>query len=349
MSKGNIMTKAKISMFLGIAGISLALAGCGPKPAAPPASPATGGAAVTAASGKPFVVSYNQWIGFVGLFAALDKGYFQAAGLNVQPKQFPGPVDSMPLLMTGKIDLALTTADTVILLNQRAGAAASQCVYIIDTSDGADGLIALKDVPNMQALRGKDVAATPGQCNELLLLKALQKAGMTEKDVRVTTMDADTAGAAIIAGKVPAAVTWEPWLTKAAAGGAHVLFSSHDAPNTILDVVAASPQTMTGRTSDLKAFVAAYAKGAEYAKAHPDEAEQMAAKHLGTSAADAKTMLAKVKLYGAGDERALIGDATKPGPVFASAKEIGQFYVAQKQLKTQPDTSKVFTTEYLPQ
>jgi NitT/TauT family transport system substrate-binding protein len=331
----------KLATTLCAVGVCLALVGCGHK--------AGDSAAATAPSGpKPFVVAYNQWIGYVGLWTALDKGYFKDAGLDVQPKQFSGPADSVPLLLTGKLDASLTTADTVILLNQRAGNAPAACAYVIDTSDGADGLIAQKAIRTVSDLRGKTVAATLGQCNELLLLKALGSAGMKPTDVTITNMDADTAGAAIVADKVPAAVTWEPWLTKAKPGGAHVIFSSHDAPNTLLDVIAASQQTMTGRGADLRAFVAAYAKGAAYDQAHPAEAAQIAAKHLGTSEADSKSMLTKVKLYGVTDNRRLIGTGTAPGPALASAHEIGRFFVDQKQRPSAPDVSKTFSTEYLP-
>lgn len=333
-------TNVKLTAFVAL--VALALTGCGPKAGDPAAGP-------TSAGPKPFVVAYNQWIGYVGLWTAQDKGYFKEAGLDVQPKQFSGPADSVPLLLTGKLDAALTTADTVILLNQRAGSAPAACAYIIDTSDGADGLIAQKEIHTVADLRGKTVAATLGQCNELLLLKALEAAKMKPADVTITNMDADTAGAAIVAGKVPAAVTWEPWITKALPGGAHVVFSSHDAPNTLLDVVAASQQTMTGRTADLRAFVAAYAKGAAYDQAHPDEAAQIAAKRLGTSVAESRAMLTKVKLYGTADNRRLIGTAAASGPALASAVEIGRFYVDQKQMPSAPDVSKTFVTDYLPQ
>lgn len=299
------------------------------------------------ASPKPFVVAYNQWIGYVGLFVAQDKGYFKAAGLDVQPKMFPGPADSVPLLATGQVDISLTTADTVILLDQRTTSNPATCIYVIDTSDGADGVIAQKDIKSIKDLKGKTVAATIGQCNELLLLMALKAAGMTQSEIHITNMDADTAGAAIVAGKIPAAVTWEPWLTKASVKGAHVIFSSHDAPNIILDVVAASKQIMQARGSDVKAFVAAYARGAAYAKTNPAFAAQISAKYLGTSVPDAKSMLTKLKLYSAADNVKLIG-VGKPGPVFKSAATIGRFYVDQKELETIPDTSKTFSAAYLP-
>ena len=46
------------------------------------------------------------------------------------------------------------------------------------------------------------VAATLGQCNQLLLEKALQKAGLTDKDIQLVNMNPDDAGSAFAAGKM---------------------------------------------------------------------------------------------------------------------------------------------------
>lgn len=326
-------------------GLLSLLTGCGHQAAAP--SSPSGTAASEA--GKPFTVAYNQWIGLVGVFLAKDKGYFQKAGLNVDLKQFSGPADGVPPLMTGALDGAFTTADTPILLGKNAGNNPLQDVWIVDTSNGADGIVAEAGIPDVKALKGKAVAATKGQVNEFLLLTALKASGMGESDVKVTNMDADAAGAAMVAHKVPAAVTWEPWLTKAQSGGAHVIFTSRQAPNTILDVFTVSQKTLTDRPNDVRAFVAACAQGADYANAHPDEAAQTAAKYFGSSPQEAKDMLTKVKVYGVPDNHKLMGTAAAPGPAVQTVGKIAQFFVAQKVLPSAPDTSKTFNVDYLPQ
>ena len=298
--------------------------------------------------GKPFVVAYNQWIGYVPFFAALDKGYFKDAGLDVQTKEFPGPADSVPVLINGQIDCSMTTVDTVILLADKAKSNPISIAYIIDTSNGADGVIAQKEIKTIADLRGKSVAATPGQCNELLLLKALEKAGMTEKDVKIVTMDADKGGSAVIAHQIPAAVTWEPSLTKAASTGGHVIFSSKDAPNILMDAITFTKSTLDTRGDDVRKFLAAYAKGEAYVKSNPADAAQIASKHFGTTPAESASMLTKVLLYSPAENVTLVGTADKPGTALASAKQIGDFFVAQKQMATVPDLTKIYTTEYLP-
>jgi NitT/TauT family transport system substrate-binding protein len=127
-------------------------------------------------SNEPFLVGYNQWIGSVGVFLAKEKGYFKDAGLNVEMKQFAGPADSVPPLIAGQLDAALTTADTPILLSKEANSNPLTNVFITDTSAGADAVVAQAGINSLKDLKGKTVAATKGQCNELLLMKGLRSA-----------------------------------------------------------------------------------------------------------------------------------------------------------------------------
>jgi len=299
-------------------------------------------------SGKPFQIGYNQWIGSVGVFLAKEKGYFKDAGLDVQMKQFAGPADSVPPLIGGQLDAALTTADTAILLSQQANQNPVKNVFITDTSAGADAVVAQGNIKTLKDLKGKTVAATKGQCNELLLLKGLRSAGLSDKDVTITNMDADAAGAAVVAKKVPAAVTWEPWITKARNAGAKVIYSTSDAPNLILDVVTVSQKTMTEKPADVRALVAACVKGNEYAIKNPQEAAKVAAKYFGSTEKEALDMMTKVKLYTGADNARLMGTDAAPGPVAQSAKEISDFFVSEKVMTAAP-TGSFFNASYLPE
>src|ERR1022692_1391245 len=54
----------------------------------------------------------------------------------------------------------------------------------------------------------------------------------------IQAMEPDVAGAAFLAGRIDAAVTWEPWLSKARTRpGGKVLLTSADVPGIIVDVV----------------------------------------------------------------------------------------------------------------
>ena len=52
-----------------------------------------------------------------------------------------------------------------------------------DYSAGADGLIAKSDIKSVKDLKGKNVAIELGGSDHLFLLKCLENAGLTTKDV----------------------------------------------------------------------------------------------------------------------------------------------------------------------
>ncbi len=192
------------------------------------------------------------------------------------------------------------------------------------------------------------MAATKGQTNEFLLLKALEKNDMKPSDITITNMDADAGGAAVLAGKVPAAVTWEPWLSKAAGAGGKIVFSSKEVPNLIVDVLTVSRKVIDDRPADVKAFVAACAKGNEEAVKNPDLAAATAQKYFGVSKEEATAMLGKVKLYNTAENATLMGTADKPGTLAQTSQEIADFFVAQKVMAQPPQNSNLFISQFLP-
>jgi len=211
-----------------------------------------------AADLKPYRVGFNAWIGYIAFFVAQDKGFFKQEGLDVQAKSFSAPGDGLKPLLSGDLDASLSTADSVLTVLDKAPGQL-KIVYLIDTSSGADAVLAKKDISDVHSMKGKKVAATLGQCNQLLLEKALEKAGLSDKDIQLVNMNPDDAGAAFAAGKIDVAVTWEPWITKASGdkGAGHVIFSSKETPNLILDVVAVSAKTAKSKPAETKAFLRA--------------------------------------------------------------------------------------------
>ena len=205
----------------------------------------------------PYKVGYNSWIGYISLFIAKEKGFFKDEGLDLQMQSFSSPGDGLAPLLAGQLDAHFTTADSVVTALDKAPGRLS-IVYLTDTSAGADAILAKAEIASPADLKGKTVAATAGQCNELLLRKALEKAHLTPGDITLVNMNPDDAGAAFAAGKLDVAVTWEPWITKVQGEKkGHVIFSSKETPNLILDVVAISDKTAKDKAPATRAFLKA--------------------------------------------------------------------------------------------
>jgi len=298
--------------------------------------------AAAAAELKPYKVGFNAWIGSIAFFVAREKGFFKDEGLDMQPKSFSSPGDGLTPLLTGDLDAVLSTADSVITVLDKAPGQL-KVVYLTDTSAGADAILAKKDIADIKSMKGKKVAATLGQCNQLLLEKALEKAGLTDKDIQLVNMNPDDAGAAFAAGKIDVAVTWEPWITKVAGEKkGHVIFSSKETPNLILDVLAISAKTEKAKPAETRAFLKALNRGYEFVKSKPDEAATLAAKALEQKPDEVKAMLAKGLLYSPKQNLEVMN-----GPAAAATAQVARFFKDKKVNETLVDVSKLYDASYL--
>ena len=87
---------------------------------------------------------------------------------------------------------------------------------------------------------------------------------------------------AFSAGRVDAAVTWEPHLSQGAAmDHGKILINSSETPGLIVDVVAVLDSTANEHRDELEGFVRAWQKALDYLESNPDEAYQIMADGVG--------------------------------------------------------------------
>jgi len=258
-------------------------------------------------------VGHDLWIGFSGVFLAQELGYFRDLGLEVDLRGFPGPGDSIPPLLAGHLDVTLTTLHNLALVGgtERSPLTA---IYFLDASNGADAIVARTGIKSVYELNGKNIAVTLDEANHMLLIHALESAGLTEQDVKLVNMSADDAGAALLAGRVDAAVTWEPWVSKARAGAnGNVIFSSRDVPDTIINIVSVRRETLEQKTEILKRFLAGIDRGVAFLRSDLDAAVPIIARWLEADPDDIRGMLANDVIYSMYDNRELFGDSDGAG------------------------------------
>lgn len=289
---------------------------------------------------EPLRIGYNQWAGFAPVFVAADQGLFKAEGIEVDLRSFPGPADSIPPLVAGHLDLSLTTPDALIPLND--GGVQVLTVMVLDASHGGDGIIAKDSINSIEDLRGKRIGVTEGEVNHLLLMLALEQAGLGGGDIRIANMNADDAGAAFIAGQLDAAVTWEPWLSNAVSQGAgKVLFTSADVPDMLIDVVAVTPAKLNEREQDIAAFVRALDQALAFMASDPDTSNAIVGRWLDIEAEEIGEMLEGIRLYGSAHNSVLFSGADPDSDIAESFKRIGNFMQAQGLAQGSTDTKEM--------
>ena len=176
------------------------------------------------AAGKSMVISLPTWSGYAPLYLAQEKGFFTEHGLDVELSVTQDLSTRKQAFAGKKVDALATALDVQVTV--AAAGIPLKIVWAFDDSFGGDGILAKPEIQSIEELKGKQVAFLRGSTSHLLLLTALTSVGLTEKDITAVNMTAGDAGAAFVAGRVDAAVTWEPWLSKGSEVTGHVLTST---------------------------------------------------------------------------------------------------------------------------
>lgn len=225
-------------------------------------------------------VALSTWVGYGPLFIAKSQGLFEKEGLDVDLIIMEDVKTRMPALAAGRIDAAVTTIDTV--LGFSSADHPMTYLFAVDDSRGGDGIVATKDIKSVADLKGKKVAYTEGSVSQFFLSVLLKDAGLSLKDLQSLNMTAGDAGAAFVAGKVDAAVTWEPWLSRGkAAPHGSVLVDSAQKPGLITDVMVTTKKTLSEREAAMKGLYRAWAAAVDWQKAHVEDADKIMAKGVG--------------------------------------------------------------------
>ena len=270
-----------------------------------------------AANAGTISIAHTTWVGYGPLYLARDLGYFKEQGLDVDLQVIEEAAIYMAGMASGKLTGSASTIDEI--LKYRSSDFCFKAVAALDESYGGDGLLVEKGITSLAQLKGKTVALNEGSTSEFWFSYILAKNGMSLKDVTISNMTADEAAAALIAKRVPAAVTWEPNLTNARKNGqGSVLADSSSTPGVIVDVVALSCKTIETQPHDVQALVNGLAKANEFIKANPEKAYEIMAKGVGGYLKDPKDFAdsAKgVRFYDAAKNKSYLGAASAPGPI----------------------------------
>jgi NitT/TauT family transport system substrate-binding protein len=267
-------------------------------------------------------LAHSTWVGYGPLYIAQDRGFFKNHGVEVELVVIEEPKDRFPAMLAGKIDMIASTVDTALLYLKKPDGL--QYVVALDDSNGGDGIVAKKEIRSVADLKGKSVAFSEGSVSEFYLNVLLAKAGLKAGDLTPVNMAAPEAGAAFVAGKVDAAVTWEPWLSRGKKTDfGHLLVDSSTTPGLITDVVIATKDYVAKHQKETRAVVAAWNEAVAFQRAHPDEANEIMAKGVGGWLKDPKIFaetLTGIKFYGAPDNKVFFGTKAKPGPLTATVQ-----------------------------
>ena len=213
------------------------------------------------------------------------EGALKPLGFAVAWTEFPGGPQLLEALNVGAIDYG-TAGEAPPIFAQAAGAPLVYVGYEPPAPQG-EAILVAKDstIASVAGLKGKKVALNKGSNVHYLLVRALEQAGLTPKDIQPVYLPPADARAAFEAGSVDAWVIWDPFLAAAsAATGAKTL---SDGSNLVANhqfflaeraFTKANPQVIEAITAELVKIDA-------WAKADPKGAAAILSPKVGIPAA----------------------------------------------------------------
>lgn len=272
---------------------------------------------------KPLVIIHQgSWFGDAPFYLAQAKGFFDKYGVKVEIKKVEEPQIRRQLLASGQADISAETIDMSVL---DFGAGVNEKIFMaLDTSLGADGIVATKDINSLSDLKGKTVGATKGDPPYFLLKYLMKQQGIKSDEINFQDMpNSDTAGSAFMSGQLDAAGTWEPWLSKAGERvGGHVLISSKDAPGIIVDVAVVRTEILDKREKELIGVAKAWFDAINYWKENPDDANKIMAKEYDLNPQEFSDLAKTIRWDDINSNLLYFGEASVKGMIFSTTQKI---------------------------
>lgn len=256
-----------------------------------------------AAPKKSFDVAWTIYVGWMPWPYAAETGivkkWADKYGITINVVQINDYVESINQFTAGKFDgVTLTNMDALTI--PAAGGVDTTALIVGDFSNGNDGIVS-KTADSVAALKGESLNLVELSVSHYLLARALDAAGLSERDVKViNTSDADIV-AAFKSPDVASVVTWNPLLAEVKAEpGAKLLFDSTKVPGEIIDLMGVNTETLKDNPDFGKALVGIWYETLALVT-DPGEkgraAREAMAKQSGTDLAGFEAQLAATRLF----------------------------------------------------
>lgn len=256
----------------------------------------------------PLRVALNPWPGYEALFLADSQGYYAAEGVEVRLVEFASLSDARRAFERGQVD-GIATSMVEVLQAREVPSQDATIVRVFDYSSGGDQIIAHAPCPTVWSLRGQKVGVEFASLGVFVLARALERAGLTLRDVTLVSGDQLTLKQRFAEGALGAIVTYPPTSVGALQlPGAKVIFSSKEIPGEVIDVLAFERKVLDQRAEDVRRLLRAYDRASEFAQRQPEIAIPiMAARERLSPAEFAAALNGEVTLVPAADQARYLG------------------------------------------
>ena len=296
---------------------------------------------------KRIRIGFNTWVGYEAVVISVKKKFFNDEDVDVKQYKTLGEVKQA--FQDGEIDVMFSTTNEVLLLADKGEKI--KVVLVADYSNGADNIVAQKSIHSIKDLKGKTIGVEIGSISHFLLLKALQKANLTEQDVKLVNVTDQEALVKFSDESLDAITTWSPFTANAVKAGGHVIFSSRDIPEQIVDVMSVREKIMDQYPDEILKIISAYLNTLDWLVQHNQEGIDIMAKAANMTTSDFGSALRGVELARLDENMAAFGTQQMPGTLYSSTQELIKFLLDKKVITHELNANQIiepkFILEYL--
>ncbi|MEM7258638.1 MAG: ABC transporter substrate-binding protein [Pseudomonadota bacterium] len=276
---------------------------------------------ITSRANAALTVGYSDWPGWVAWEVAIEKDWFAEAGIDVTFEWFDY-VASMDAFAAGQLDgVLMTNGDTLVT---GATGAIGTMIIIGDYSNGNDMLVGGPGIETVADLKGKKVGVEVGFVGHLLLLNALEDAGLTEDDIELVNVPTNETPQVLASGDVSAIVAWQPNSGQALSlvAGSKALYTSADKPGLIYDVLAVSPQSLAESRDEWSTLVDVWYRVVDFINSDDtkDEALSIMSARVGLSPEEYAPFLEGTRLLTLNEAKSFFTEAAGFDSLWGSTK-----------------------------
>lgn len=321
------------------------LAGCGTEE-----TPSSGGGSGTtaAANAATSKVDYQiAWVGdngALGDVVAFQKGWYTEAGLDLAFRPGGPSIDPITASASGAVTFSQTSSSPAVMLGRSQGVPVKAFATGLQSWPWAMISTAENPVRKPEDLVGKTVGTQ--STGQILVQAVLEKNNIDPSTVDVQVVGSDVTP--LLAGRIDVFTGWTTNLQSYAPLGDDYLTLTigESGIKSYANVYITTDDVIEQRADDLEAFVAATAKGWDYARQNPDEAVDLLLKQFSGLDKDAQVASGKkLMTYMFTDETAKDGWGTMSTDSWQSQLDLWE---QMKQFKAAaPKVEDVMTLDIL--
>lgn len=179
-----------------------------------------------------FKIGTNLWPGYESLHLAKSEKLFNE---NIEVNTYNSATEVLNKFRKKEVDAAALTLDEVILLHDQGYKPV--IVAVLDISNGADVLIAHKNIKSIKELNHKSIGVENSALGSYVLTRILEKASLASDAITLVPLSVNHHEEAFKDDIVDAVITFEPVRSKLLEAGGIEIFSSKEIPGEIVDVL----------------------------------------------------------------------------------------------------------------